>query len=384
MIASPPSANWRTVGRVVVLVVAVGFILYVLSLIPKTVEVFLIAILIAYGLSPIVRRLQRRMPRLAAIAVVYVALIVLTGVFFILIVPATLDQFQLVFANTPAYIDSTRSFIDHVQFWLKAHLGSLVATTQISQIESTSMARLSSAVDVAIGSVSGLVVGLGSAVVVVVFGVTLSYFLLTNRDAIRDSFYSLFPDRLQPQARYFSREVGRVVGGFILGQLILCAITFALTYLGLLVIHSPFALLLAAISGLCYAIPYVGIVAASVFGFLLGALTSWKAAIFVVVIILVASKISDFLVPKVMGDSVGVSPIAIIFAVFAGGELFGLWGLLLAIPVAALFKVIWTLWLHPWLTGRPMSIPDAPELSAPVSGIAPAEAGSAKRVASAT
>ncbi|MBV8171132.1 MAG: AI-2E family transporter [Candidatus Eremiobacteraeota bacterium] len=328
-------------------------------------------------MSPIVHRLQRRMPRPIAIAVVYVGLVLLTAVFFLLIIPATLDQFQLVFANAPAYIDSARTFIDTAQIWLKAHLGPLVATTQISQIEASSMSKLSNGLEIAIGSVSGLVVGLGSAVVVVVFGVTLSYFMLTNAAAIRDSFYSLFPDRLQPQAHYFAREVGRVVGGFILGQIILCAITFALTYVALLVLHSPFALLLAVISGLCYAIPYVGVVIASVFGFLLGALTSWKLGIVVVIIIVVASKVSDFLVPKVMGDSVGVSPIAIIFAVFAGGELFGLWGLLLAIPAAALFKVVWMLWLHPWLTGRPMMITDAPELSAPVSEIAAAEPSAA-------
>jgi predicted PurR-regulated permease PerM len=361
---SGSSINWRMIGRYTILTLALAFFLFLLSLIPKTVEVFVVAILIAYGLAPIVRRLQRRMPRAVAIVVVYVALVIVAVVFFVLVIPATYNQFQLVFNNAPAYLESARNFIDAAQAYLKAHLGGLVATNQISQIESTNMGKLSNAIDTAFGSLSLLAVGIGNAIVVVIFGVTLSYFLLTNSDAIRDSFYSLFPDRLQSQARYFSHEVARVVGGFIVGQLTLVAITFALTYVALLVMRSPYALLLAAIAGVCYAIPYIGVVVASVLGFLLGALSGWQVGVIFALIIMLTSKISDFLVPKVMGDSVGVSPIAIIFAVFAGGELFGLWGLLLGIPAAALFKVIWMLWLHPWLTGRPVEIPEVQEANA--------------------
>ncbi|MBV8222433.1 MAG: AI-2E family transporter, partial [Candidatus Eremiobacteraeota bacterium] len=373
MIASSGAPiNWRLVGRYALIAIGIGVFLYVLSLIPKTVEVFVIAILVAYALAPIVRGLQRRMPRAVAIVVVYTALVLLTAAFFLLLIPATYDQFQLVLANAPAYIDAARNFIDAAQVYLKQHLGPLIATNQISQIEAANMDKLSSAVEAGFGSLSLLVLGIGNAIVIVIFGVTLSYFLLANSDAIRDSFYSLFPDRLQSHARYFSREVARVVGGFIIGQLILVAITFLLTYIALLIMHQPFALLLSVIAGVCYAIPYVGVVISTVLGFLLGALQGWPTGVIVALIIVVTSKVSDFLVPKVMGDSVGVSPIAIIFAVFAGGELFGLWGLLLGIPAAALFKVIWMLWLHPWLTGRPVVIPDVPDATEPAPAAKPA------------
>jgi predicted PurR-regulated permease PerM len=357
---APGSLNWRLIGRSALIAAAIIFVLYVMSLARKTTEVFIIAILLAYGLSPVVRGLSKRMPRAVAIIVVYTALIVVITAVFVLIVPAALDQFQVVFANAPTYIGDARDFIDGAQAWLKQHLGSLVATNQISQIESTGMGKLTSGIETALGSLSGVVVSIANGIVVAIFGVLLSYFLLANSDAVRDSYYSLFPERFQKQARYFANEVGRVVGGFIVGQTVLCILAAAITYIGLLVIRSPYALLLAVLSGLCYAIPYIGVVIAAVAGFGLGALTSWQTGLFVAVIIMVASKIVDFLVPKVMGDSVGVSPIAIIFAVFAGGELFGLWGLILAIPAAALFKVVWTLWLHPWLTGKPVVIEDAP------------------------
>jgi predicted PurR-regulated permease PerM len=382
MIGSPAagSVNWRLVARGVLIAVAIIFALYVMTLIRRTMEVFLIAVLIAYGLSPVVRRLSMRMPRAVAIVVVYVALTLLTAAIFVLIVPAVLDQFQAIFANAPTYVDDARAFIDNMQVWLKERLGPLVATNQISQIEATTVTKLTTGIETVLGSLSSVVVSIANGIIVAVFGVVLSYFLLANSDAIRDSFYSLFPDRLQKQARYFSREVGRVVGGFIIGQTILCALTAVMTYVGLLIFRGPYPLLLAVLAGLCYAIPYIGVVIAAVAGFLLGALTSWKVGVVVALIIMVTSKIADFLVPKIMGDQVGVSPMAIIFAVFAGGELFGLWGVILAIPAAALFKVVWTLWLHPWLTAKPVAIDDAPTLvsatQAPAIVTAPASRGS--------
>jgi len=103
-----------------------------------------------------------------------------------------------------------------------------------------------------------------------------------------------------------------------------------------------------------YAIPYLGIFAAVVVGILLGLLQGWQVAVWTAIVIVIVTKFADIvLVPKVMSESVGVSPMGIIFAVFAGGELFGLWGLILAIPATALFKCLWGVWLYPWLMGKP-------------------------------
>jgi predicted PurR-regulated permease PerM len=346
--------NWRLAVRVALIAAAVIGTLYLMTLIPKTMAVFIIAILIAYGLAPIVRRLGKRMPRAVAIAVVYVGLIIVAAVLILVIMPAVLEQTQRILDNSPAYVDAFRTFADNAQLWLKAHFGKLIAANQVAQMENASVTRISGAATSMIGAAGSIAVEVANAVFIVVFGVMMSYFLLASVDAIRASFYSLFPDRMQQQARFFAAETGRVVGGFIVGQVTLCSMTFVMTLVGLLIVRAPFALLIAVLSGVMYAIPYFGVVIATVAGFLLGSLESWQTGVLVAIVIMLASKLSDFLVPKVMGDSVGVSPLAILFAVLAGGELFGLWGLILAIPAAALFKVVWTLWLHPWLTGRPM------------------------------
>lgn len=110
----------------------------------------------------------------------------------------------------------------------------------------------------------------------------------------------------------------------------------------------PWVLFIVTFVG--YSIPMFGMVAAHLIAFLLCAQQGVATIVWVQAIMLLAGQISDMvLVPKIMGHSVGVSPIWIMFAVFAGGELFGFVGLLLAIPLAALLNILWRSFGARWL-----------------------------------
>jgi predicted PurR-regulated permease PerM len=240
-----------------------------------------------------------------------------------------------------------------VEHYITAHFGAQVLPPQLKDIEGRFAAEIGALLNIALAEAGNVVVGIANVLIIGITAVVLSYYLLTHSDEIRTSFFSLFPERSQKKAHQFAYEVSRAVGGFIFGQIVLSAFSGAATFVLLLLFRSDYALLLGVLTGLLYAIPYIGIFIAVVLGALLGALQSWPMALITAAIIFIVTRISDYvLVPKVMAESVGVSPMAIIFAVFAGGELFGIWGLILGIPAAAIFKVAWRVWLHPWLTGR--------------------------------
>jgi predicted PurR-regulated permease PerM len=119
-------------------------------------------------------------------------------------------------------------------------------------------------------------------------------------------------------------------------------VTGALIFAFTLLTGFKFALLLGIIAGLAYAVPFVGMIVAHVVGLVLAAPQGLQTVIWVQIIVFVVARVADnVFVPKIMSDSVGVSPIVVMFATFAGGELFGLPGLLLGIPAAALAKVAW-------------------------------------------
>ena len=345
---------WPALLRALAVVAAIVFALYLLARMPRTVEVFIVATLMAYGINPIVRRLSTRMPRLVAIGIAFGALLIFVLVLGFVIVPDTVAQLQTFFANSGDLFGGVQTAVNSWQTWITAHFGAKVLPSQFQDIESNALSQLSVGVNNLVLSAGNLVVGIASNIVVGITAVVLSYYFLARLDEIRESFFSLFPDRSKPAAIHVAREISRVVGGFVFGQFVLCAFTGIATWIVLAIAGSQYALLLGALTGLLYALPFLGIVVAVVLGLLLGSLQGWTMALITVVAIAVISKISDILlVPKVMGESVGVSPIAVIFAIFAGGELFGVWGLVLAIPAAALIKLAWNLWIHPWIRGRP-------------------------------
>jgi len=146
------------------------------------------------------------------------------------------------------------------------------------------------------------------------------------------------------------RELKRAL---IAGQLIVSAATGAAVALLCSLFHFKFALLLGLVSAICYAIPILGMLIAHAFGLITAAPQGWGMVLTVQIIVFVVARISDnVLVPKIMGESVGVSPIGVMFAVFAGGELFGIPGLILGIPAAALIKLLWRYFIVPMLHGN--------------------------------
>jgi predicted PurR-regulated permease PerM len=359
-------AWWRQLTRPLVFAVGIVLGIYILRRIPMTIEVFIVATLIAYGINPLIHAMARRIPRVVAVIIVYSIFLILLLVVAIIVIPTAIEQLQNLFASSSDYIGSAQAFIDRQEEWINRKFGGHILPAQLQTIEASIVGKLSTWVQGVLPNIGGAVISVANAVVIGVTAIVLSYYFLVNAADIRRTYLSLFPERSQAKAQYMAHEAGRVFGGFVGGQIVLSTFSGVFTFFGLELIGSDYAVLLGILTGLLYAIPYLGVFLAVVLGVILGFLQSWQMALWTAAIIFLVTRIADIvLVPKVMGESVGVSPMSIIFAVFAGGELFGLWGLILAIPAAALFKVIWIVWLYPWLTGKPMM--DEPPPVTPVT-----------------
>ena len=141
----------------------------------------------------------------------------------------------------------------------------------------------------------------------------------------------------------------------------MCAIVGAAVWAVLTPAHFAFALLVAVACAFGYAVPFFGMIVAQVIGAVLAIPQGTTMVVYVTVAIFVIARIADsVLVPKVMADAVGVSPIGVMFAVFAGGELFGLWGLVLGIPAAALVRVLFSYFVLPWILRAQQADPQQP------------------------
>ena len=336
------------VGSIVV-VVALA-LLYVALKIPKTLTVFLIASFIAFGAYPLTSRLEKRMPRAAAIAIVYLGLLGALVVVLLLVIPITFAQVQALLLNSPDYVVASQQLVVKFEHIVRARLGPRVQFPSLADVQMLVGQRVAGGLSFAIASAGSIALQTIGALFIGISSLILSIFFLARGRGVLRSLLVFVPPARRESVQLLFVEIASIFGHFVAGQALLSAIVGISVWVVLVLTHFQFALLVGVVCGLAYSIPFVGMLVAQVLAALLALPQGAGMVLWVSVAIFTIARIGDnVLVPKIMSDSVGVSPIGVMFAVFAGGELFGLPGLVLGIPAAALVKVLFRFFITPYL-----------------------------------
>ncbi len=310
--------------------------------IPRTVAVFVIAGFIAVGIAPLVSRLERIMSRGFAIASVYALLAAIVVLVLLLVVPATLAQIEVLAVNSSGYIAIVQSWLDNAQAFLLHHVGRQYLPPSANNLRGYIADRVSTAVSATLASFAQVLIGTFTAFLIGISALVLSAFFIWRGDKLADSVFGLLPASRRGSAHMLGVELVHVFGGYVTGQVTVCALVGALVFGFTFAVGFKFALLLAVVTALGYAVPFAGLVIAHLLGLVLAIPQGGQTTIWVQVILFLIGRLADnVFVPKIMSESIGVSPIVVMFSTFAGGELFGLPGLLLGIPIAAIARVAW-------------------------------------------
>lgn len=303
--------------------------------------VVLIAAILATGLSPVVERLahrtwtrrRRRLPRSAAIALVYlgvlVALVLAGG---LLITPIVAESRQFV-ETAPEFYQGLRAMLAGFQ-QRYAWLPDLTALLDRLPHEA---GRLTAYV----GAATGVAFRVFGVVVSAITALILSIYMLLEGPTIKQGFLWLFPRQRRGQIEAVLGHVGLKFGGWLRGQLLLGLIIGAAAGLGTWAIGLPYPLLLGLAAGVTELIPMIGPVLGAVPAVLVALFGSTWQVVAVVVFFTVIQQIEgNILVPRVMKKAVGLSPLLTIVAIMIGAKLMGVLGALLAVPVAAALQVM--------------------------------------------
>lgn len=338
------------IAGIVCLLLAIWFAAHI----PKTIAVFVIAAFLASAAYPIVALLVRwRLPRLWAIAVVYAALILLTVLVLLVIVPLTVEQVQGLIANIPSYLAAAQSWAQNLQAALNQRFPELHLPSEPVNLAQLGGARIAQLLTVTISSLGAVALDVATGFFIAFSAIILSFFFLLNYQSLADGFAGFFPPSKRMTARKLSSEAVGVFGAYIAGQVIVSSITGVLITALCAIAGFKYALIIGLLSAIGYAIPIIGMLIVQVLALAIAAPQGVGEVIATQIIIFLVARVSDnVFVPKIMGGAVGVSPIAVMFAVFAGGELFGLPGLILGIPAAAVARLLWRYFLGPWLHGQ--------------------------------
>lgn len=345
--------DWRRIFTVLGAVIVALILVWFATRIPRTMTIFVIAAFIASAAHPIVVLLERRkIARPLAIALVYLVLVLLAALCAFLVIPLTFVETQALVNNLPGYLQTLQQWLVDVQTAIQHRFPHANLPSQLLDVRQIGSDKIATIFNTGLSSVAAIALNIATGAFIAVSALILSVFFLLNHHKLAEGFAGMFPARKHDTARMLATEIVQIFGGYIAGQVIVSAITGILIAALTAVFGFKFALFLGLISAIGYAIPIVGMIAVQILSLVIAAPQGVEMVVIVEVILFVVPRFSDnLLVPKVMGGSVGVSPIGVMFAVFAGGELFGLPGLILGIPAAALIKLLWRYFVVPWLHG---------------------------------
>ncbi len=335
-----------------------GLIIWAGSYIIGSILVVLVAALLAFALTPAVKLLQRIMPRLPAVIIVY--LVVLSGISLLLyaIVRTTVDQVSGLAQNIQTFLTPTgqKQLAPIVQFASRFGISSSQLQGLAQGIEGQASGIATSALPF-LGGVADFMLN------VIIVAVLSIYLLLDGERAIK-WLRTNAPIMQRERIHFFLDTLNRIIGGYIRGQLIMSSLVGLLVGIGMTILHVPYGVLLGVIAFVLEFVPVIGTILSGVLCVLLALSKGWLLALFVLIYFIVVHVLEgDILAPRIVGKAVGVHPAVSLFALLAGAELFGIWGAILGSPLAGLIQAgLITIW-EDWRANHPEQFPE--EESAP-------------------
>ncbi|MEO7558423.1 MAG: AI-2E family transporter [Gammaproteobacteria bacterium] len=326
---------------ILLLVLVVGLLLYLLA---PILTPFLIAGFLAYMADPLADRLEAKgLSRALAATIVFTALMLVLLLLLIILVPLLEEQLRVFIAKVPEYFSWMQ---DKAIPYVQRYLGLKETALDLGSVQRALLANWQRAgsimanVLVSISS-SGLAV-IGWLINLVLIPV-VTFYLLRDWDVLMETLRALVPTHSEGTVVRLARQSDEVLGAFLRGQLLVMLGLGTVYSIGLSIVGLDLALLIGMIAGLMSFVPYlgffVGLLLASV-----AALVQFQdllALVYVVIVFGIGQLIEGFiLIPLLIGGRIGLHPVAVIFAVLAGGQLFGFFGVLLALPVAAVVRVL--------------------------------------------
>ncbi len=327
---------------VIVLAVFLGrYVLAFLERIHAVVYILIGSIFFAYLIYPAVGWLSKRMPKIFALLIVYAGILAVVAVAGIFLVPRIVDEIgQLVqqYPDTVARVnamvnDPNDPLLSQLPPWMRVQLvrvpDEIIVWVKVHGIET-------------VGRAFAVLMGTFALIATFIIIPLITAYLLLDLDNLKRGFFTLIPENRRSATIDFLHDVDRVFGGFVRGQLLVALAVGIMITIAMLILHVRYAFLLGLLAAIGDLIPYVGAIIAFVPAITTALITNgWVNALIVFVVFLAIFEVEGHVIaPNVVSKQVSLSPFVVLLALLIGGDLAGLVGMLVAVPVAGVLRAI--------------------------------------------
>lgn len=329
----------KRLNFIISLAIGLVVLFYVLSKLKWLFIYFSFALMLAYFFDPLYRYLiHKKVPRVLAIIIVFgiiIALLILTIVFLI---PSMINQLNILYKEIPNFIENYQNLI----LSIKPQLSKFINPADVEILLKESLSELQKGV---LGFSQTIIIYLSNIVSSITFGIVIIplilFYLMRDLVIFKENLYIFVSRENKKEFKEVLEEIDRIVSGFIRGRIIVCFIVGTLIGIGLYFLNLKFALIIGIVSGIFNFIPYLGPIVGVVLALIFALGQPWWTLLMIVVLFVLVNQLEAiYLNPNILGKELGLHPLTVILSILICGQLLGILGVLVAVPLAAILKVL--------------------------------------------
>ncbi|MFW5992070.1 MAG: AI-2E family transporter [Halanaerobiaceae bacterium] len=320
-----------------IIVAGAGVVYFIFSM--KMVLIpFASGIFLAYLLNPFIRMMKKRnFSRKGAILILLIIIFNIIFISCLLLFPLFVKELVILTDMIPEYAGQAGDFFKDINNKFERIQLPGILRESINQF-------LQEMEEVTLGFIHGfteMIINSFHLMVGLLISPIITYYILRDVEHLKKSFLRSIPGKRRRLCLQLMREINKIFSGFLRGQIWLSIIIGILISIGLFFLKIRFNLILGIIAGISNMIPYIGPIIGALPAAFIAFLASPMQMMGVVLLFIFVQQLESIvLAPKIMSDRVGLHPLTVIFALLTGTELLGIWGLIFAIPVAGIGKII--------------------------------------------
>lgn len=300
---------------------------------------FVYALVVAYLLNPLVNYLEsKKIKRPWAILIVFLSIFAMISLIFMSFVPSLGQEISVFVSDIPNIFKFVETFIQE----FRSGEMTIIPEALIEFIDLDSeIAKIGETVRKAFGELSTRLLATTGTLLDIVMTPIIAFYFLKDKKKILASLTKAIDDKKLEAIRKILGDIDRVLGGFIKGQMIVAGFVGVLTGIGCAIIGVPYALTVGMVAGITNIIPYFGPWIGGILPVVLALMHNPILALWVIIWMVIVQQVeSSFISPQVMSHSVGLHPLTVIFSVLFFGNMFGILGMIIGVPLMGTLKVL--------------------------------------------
>jgi len=329
----------KRLNFIISMAIGIVALFYVLSKLKWLFIYFGFALVLAYFFDPLYKfLLNKKAPKVLAIIIVFgiiIALLILT-IFFL--IPSVINQLNILYKEIPNFIENYQNLI----LSIKPQLSKFIDPADVEILLKENLSELQKGV---LGFSQTIIIYLSNIVSSITFGIVIVplilFYIMRDMFVFKENLYIFVSKKNKKEFKEVLEEIDNIVSGFIRGRIIVCIIVGTLIGMGLYFLNLKFALIIGIVSGVFNFIPYLGPIVGVILALIFALGNPWWTLLMIVILFVLVNQLEAiYLNPNILGKGLGLHPLTVILSMLICGQLLGILGVLVAVPLAAILKVL--------------------------------------------